>query len=251
MPQLETLSVTFHYSPVLNHGFGMQQLHTPTSTPFTLPNLRYFRFGGVNAYLEALLLRITAPLLETLQILFFNQLTFSVPHLLEFMSKTEKIAFSNARFMFSDKGVAVKGYPRDGAKTHAFYMHIGCRHLDWQVSSTAQIFDALRPLCSAVVLLVLDCKERNLLSEWHSEADRTSWHELLRSFSNVKTLRVHSGLVRVLSRSLQVDDGESPPELLPELKELVYSVGSGASDAFTAFIDARQISGRPVAVVHP
>jgi hypothetical protein len=71
------------------------------------------------------------------------------------------------------------------------------------------------------------------------------------SFSNLKTIRVHSGLVLELSRALQLGDGESPPELLPELKELLYSAGSGASDAFTAFIDARQISGRPVAVVHP
>lgn len=251
VPQLETLSVTFHYSPVLNHDVGMRLSHTPIKTSVTLPNLRYFRFGGVSAYLEVLLPQITTPLLERLQILFFNQLTFSVPHLLHFISATKKIVFSSAKFMFSDEGVAVKGYPYEGARTHTFFMHVGCRPLDWQVSSTAQIFDALRPLCSAVMYLVLGYKERNPLLKWHNEADRAQWRDLLRSFSNVKTLRVHNGLVRDLSRSLQSDDGESPLELLPELKELVYSAGSDATDAFTAFIDARQIAGRPVALVHP
>ncbi|KAF8481665.1 hypothetical protein DFH94DRAFT_852486 [Russula ochroleuca] len=252
VPQLETLSVTFHYSPILNHDVRMRLLHTQIKTSVTLPNLRYFRFGGVSAYLEALLPQITTPLLERLQIrLFFNQLTFSLPHLLHFMSTTKKIVFSSARFMFSDEGVAVKGYPHEGAKTHAFFVHVGCRHLDWQVSSTAQIFDALRPLCSAVVHLVLGYKENNPLSKWRNEADRAKWRGLLRSFSNVKTLCVHNGLVSELSRSLQSDDGESPLELLPELKELVYSAGSDTSDAFTAFIDARQIAGRPVALVHP
>jgi hypothetical protein len=60
-------------------------------------------------------------------------------------------------------------------------------------------------------------------SEEHNEVDRTEWRKLLRSFSNVKTLRVDDGLVKELSRSLRLDDGELPLELLPELQELTYS----------------------------
>ncbi|KAI0283248.1 hypothetical protein BC826DRAFT_227723 [Russula brevipes] len=50
-------------------------------THVTLPNLRWLwlMFGGVSAYLEALLSRMTAALLEKLEIVLFHQLTFAVP----------------------------------------------------------------------------------------------------------------------------------------------------------------------------
>jgi hypothetical protein len=41
------------------------------------------------------------------------------------------------------------------------------------------------------------------------------WRKLLRSFSNVKILRIDRRLVGELSRSLRPDDGELPLELLP------------------------------------
>ncbi|KAI0262378.1 hypothetical protein BGY98DRAFT_1192597 [Russula aff. rugulosa BPL654] len=83
-------------------------------------------------------------------------------------------------------------------------------------------------------------------SEEHNDVDRIEWRNLLRPFSNVKTLRVEDGLVEQLSHCLRLEDGELPLELLPELQELTYS-GSGDTDnAFTSFIDARQNAGRPV-----
>jgi len=87
-------------------------------------------------------------------------------------------------------------------------------------------------------------------SEWRNEADRTQWRDLLKSFSNVETLQVSSELVSQLSRSLRLEDGESPVELLPELKELSYSYRREFDDTFTASIDAHRIAGRPVIVVH-
>jgi hypothetical protein len=85
--------------------------------------------------------------------------------------------------------------------------------------------------------------------EEHNEVDRTEWRNFLRSFSNVKTLRVEDGLVEELSRSLRLDDGELPLELLPELQELTYSGSGDTGDAFKSFIDARQNAGRPVTLI--
>jgi len=120
---------------------------------------------------------------------------------------------------------------------------------DWQVASTAQIFSVLRSAFSAVEDLTLEYWRYDVSSESHNEADRTQWRDLLRSFTNVKTLRVGFRLISRLSHSLQLEDGESPLELLPELKELSYS--DHHDDAFTAFIDARRIASRPVTVVRP
>ena len=100
MPQLEVLRIGFH-SPVPNHEVEMQLLDTPTMTHITLPNLRFFAFKGVNAYLEALLPRMTTPSLEKLHINFFNQLTFSFTHFLQFISTRENLRIRSAEFRFS------------------------------------------------------------------------------------------------------------------------------------------------------
>jgi hypothetical protein len=129
---------------------------------------------------------------------------------------------------------------------YALSICIYCRHFDWQVSSVSQISDSLSQIFSPVESLTLEHEVHDQSSEEHNEADRTEWRKLLRSFSKVKTLRIDHGLVGELSRCLQLDEGELPLELLPELQALIIS-GSGVVDnAFTSFIDARQNAGRPV-----
>jgi hypothetical protein len=113
----------------------------------------------------------------------------------------------------------------------------------------AQIFNALSQIFSAVEHLTLVHRVHSQSSEEHNEVERTEWHKLLRSFSNVKTLRIEDGPVMELSRCLRLDDGEHPLELLPELQELTYSGSGNANDAFTSFIDARLNAGRPVTLI--
>jgi hypothetical protein len=227
MPQLETLGIAFSH-PVPNRDVERELMHTPITTQVTLPNLRQFLFQGVTAYLEALVRRITAPSLEKLEILFFEHLTFSVPLLLQFMHTTENLSFSRGNIQFLNDHVIVKMYPREEAKMYAFSISIYCWHLDWQVSSMAQIFDSLSQISSAVDYLALEHRVHSRSSIEHYEVDGTEWRKLLRSFRNVKTLRIDHGLSGELSRSLQWDGGELPLELLPasELQELKF-LGSG------------------------
>jgi hypothetical protein len=124
-----------------------------------------------------------------------------------------------------------------------------CRHLDWQVSSVAQISNSLGQMLSAVEHLTLEHEVHIWSSEEHDEADPNEWRRLLSSFRNVKTLRISKGLVEELSRCLELDDGELSLELLPELQELTYFGSGNAGDAFTSFIDARQDAGRPLTLV--
>jgi hypothetical protein len=248
MSQLETLSVSFH-SPIPSRDVERQLLGTPVVTRVVLPTLRWFLFGGVSAYLEALLPRMTAPLLERLRMRFFNQLTFSIPHVLQFIGTMEDLRFSSAWLLFRNEAIIVKVYPHEGAIMKALSMEVRCRHVDWQVASAAQIMFALRAVLSSVEDLVLQYDRHPTSPMWHSEVDRRQWRELLRSSSSVKRLFVDDGLVGEVSRAVQVDDGESPMELLPELKELGYitSRRAGAGeDAFTAFADARRNAGQPV-----
>jgi len=185
-----------------------------------------------------------------LQFNFFNQLTFPIPRLLQFLDTTENLRFDSARFQFEGELVYVEVYLREEAKTYALTLKVFCRHLDWQVSSVAQIFDALNQIFSLVEHLTLEHKVHDGSSDEHNEVDRTEWHKLLRSFSNVKTLRIGDGLVGELSRCLQLDDGEPSLELLPELQELTYFGSRDTGKAFTSFVQARQNAGRPVTLIH-
>lgn len=49
------------------------------------------------------------------------------------------------------------------------------------------------------------------------------WHGLLRTFAGVKYLRLAGALVGDLFRSLQLEEGVLPLDLLPNLRELVRS----------------------------
>jgi hypothetical protein len=129
-------------------------------------------------------------------------------------------------------------------------MELGGKHLDWQVASAAQVFQALETVFSTLEHLTLESGRHNISSEWNNEADRTHWRRFLGSFGKLKTLSVVYGLVKQVSRALQPGEGELPMELLPELQKLSYSTKGSSRDAFTPFVDARQKAGHPVIVVH-
>ena len=248
MPQLETLVIGFFFA-VPNREIERQLTLTPTITTATLPNLHLIKYRGVSAYLEALVQQITTSRLEKLHVYYFNQLTFSIPRLVQFMNTTENLRFDSGRFRFDDDKVYVHMYPRDRAEMNPFFINVDSWYLDWQVSSVAQIFNSLSQLSSAVEHLTLKHVVHSRSSEGHNEVDRTEWRKLLRPFRNVKTLWIGNGLVEQLSRCLELEDGELPMELLPELQELTYSRSGDTGDAFTSFINARQNAGRPVTVV--
>ena len=252
MAQLENLVIFFHFA-VPNRDVERQLMRTPITTHVTLPNLRFFALLAVRTYSEAVLNQITAPRLENFSICYSKQLTFSIPRLLQFMGRIENLrfgSFDHAKLYFYSKRVFVQVNPPETPMSVApFSINVDCWHLDWQVSSVAQIFNVLSQILSAVEHLTLVHEFHSQSSEEHNEVDRAEWLKLLRSFGNVKTLRIKDGLVRELSDCLRLEDGEHPLELLPELQELSYSESGHANDVFTPFIDARQSAGRPVTLI--
>ena len=96
MHQLENLIIGFS-SADPSRDLERQLTHMPIITAVTLPNLRRFGFHGVGAYLEAIVHRIAAPRLEKLRIYILNQLTFSMPRLLQLVNTTENLRFKSAK----------------------------------------------------------------------------------------------------------------------------------------------------------
>ena len=246
MPQLEALDI-LHFS-IPNRDAERRLTHIPIIAPVVLPNLHHLRFHGVSTYLEALVYRITIPRLQKLHIEFSSQLTFSVPRLLQSIIAAESFRLGNAVLTFDDKIVGAGVYPYGKTNVYALGITVKSCHLDWQASSMAQIFDSLSQIFSEVEHLALQHKLHSESSEEHNDVDHTEWRKLLRPFSNVKTLRVGKGLVKDLSRYLELEDGELRLELLSKLVRLEYS-GRGKTRDFASFVNARRNAGRPVTLV--
>jgi hypothetical protein len=139
------------------------------------------------------------------------------------MNTIENFRFDIAVIRFKDKQIQMLTiFVLHGRVTYAFVVTVDCWHFDWQVSSMAQISNALSQVFSAVEDLTLEHEVHSQSSEEHNDVDRIEWRNLLRSFSNVKTLLVEDRLVEELSDCLRLEDGELPLELLPELQELTY-----------------------------
>jgi len=244
MPHLQTLRISF-WSTVPNHYDGRQVVNAPNVTHVVLPNLRWFEFQGGpggSTYMEALLPHMSTPRLERLHVYFFNELTTSIPNLQQFISSAENLRFTSASLKFDRCGFDLQAYPRKGSGMYALSIVVYCVSHQWPLSSTTQILGVLGPLFSMVMLLSVESWPR------YNEADRVEFRGILRSFNNVKTLRVNAGLVRDISHALKVRDGESTMELLPELKVIcgakVYP--GDLFGYFSALIDAREHAGHPV-----
>jgi hypothetical protein len=242
MAQLERLFIGFK-SPIPSRDVERQSRQTLDT--ITLPNLRWFVFHGVSAYLEILVARISAPSLNTLHVYLCNQLSFPVPRLLQFMQTSQNLTFSAVQVAFGERAVSLHAIPW---KDPPLLLRIRCRHLDWQVASAAQFFGTLSPALSVVEKVAFSYQEHKQSSEWHNNVDRRQWRELLRPFTNAKTIRVQDDLVSKIFRSLPSVDGEPPLELLPNLEEVGYSGESDARDAITTFLNERQVAGHPVSL---
>lgn len=164
-PQLKILRIGFQ-SPVPNRDVESHLLDTPIMTHVTLPNLRWFSCIVPSAYLEALVHRVAAPSLEKLQTWFFNQLTYSIPNLVQFTITKENLRSRMAKIVFSGETAFVKMYPHEKDISRALYTEAFCRNLDWQVSSMVQILNALTPVFSSVEHLTL-IFEKHTLSNGH------------------------------------------------------------------------------------
>ena len=246
MPQLDMLTVNFSF-PIPSHDMGQQVNHAPITTLVT--RLRIFRLQCNRAYLEEVVHRITAPCLERLQIELLNELTLPLPCLLHFIDTATSLAFDSAEFIFSDDYVQVEMSLSD-AEIHAIRIRVTCCHTDRQVPSVAQIFNTSGKVFASVEHLTLI---RTWPSRRYNGNNRTEWRNILRSFSNVKTLCADDRIIGDLSHCLRLDSGEDPLELLPDLQELAFSGHGYAvnSDGFASFIDARHNVGRPVTITRP
>jgi hypothetical protein len=249
----------------------------------TLPSLTSFNFRGTSEYLEDLVAKIDAPFLSEVNISFFNQLIFDVPHLSRFIRQMEVLKSAKVSEVESSPGngvsitmtldsdqdqgqnqdqdqdqshlaVAAGGNatPSSSLGHHNFSLRVTCTDLDWQISSIAQI-------CHQTSLLSnikhIDIRADSIrLSRREGEddmVDTVPWLEFFHTFPSVVVLRICGELGPYVAPALEgiVVDMETVRKVLPELGILLFEC-SRKSASLERFVAARQLFSRPVIVRH-
>jgi hypothetical protein len=88
---------------------------------------------------------------------------------------------------------------------------------------------------------------------WKYDMENTQWLELFRPFTSVKDLGLTWHLVHLVAPALKELTGERATEVLPMLQNLSFPgswPSKAAEEAIEKFIAARQLSGRPITVLH-
>jgi hypothetical protein len=213
MSRLEILIVQF-YTPIPKRRF-----ESPAQpTPITLPSLKVLAFQGSSTYLEGILSRINAPRLSMLNVEFFNQLTFDLSCVLQFLRRTGEVRFGTVEMQFGKDFVSVSVDPYSEPRgLHSFLVKVKCQPLGWQAACASQICHALEPVLSGVGWLTLGFYKDGSVP-WQDEIDLEMWHGLLRTFADAENLQLTGGLVGDLFRSLRLHEEELPLHILPKLK---------------------------------
>jgi hypothetical protein len=213
----------------------------PPPTRTLLPALTYFYFKGVSEYLDDLVARIEAPLLDEFHITFFHQLIFDTPQLTQFISRTRKFnACDHALVQFFDLGVRVSTIDK------ALRLEISCRQSDWQLSSLAQV-------CGSIFIHPIEHLyiQEAILSPppWQDDIETGQWLELLHRLTAVKDLRITRESTPRIAPTLQELVGGRATEVLPALQTLfLETLPSDVRKKIDKFVAARELAGHPIAV---
>ena len=214
----------------------------PPPTRTLLPTLTSFVFKGVSEYLDDLVARIDAPLLEDLDIAFFYQLIFDTPQLTQFISRTPKFkACDGAQVLFSNFSVWVLTIDR------VLSLSISCRQSDWQLSSLAQVCGSI--FIPAIEHLYIQ-RSRDFPLSWPDDIETGQWLELLHQLTAVKHLHISPEFTPHIAPTLQELAGGRATEVLPALQTLFLegTLPSDVQETIDKFVAARELAGHPIAV---
>jgi len=183
--------------------------------------------------------RIDAPLLNIMDIQFFNQLSFHTPQLRHVISRMGILMAPDcASIFFHNDYVTVE-------LCQKLSLHISCKPSDWQLSSLSQLYNsALSPLPA------LECLEiHNPRTYWEDDMENVQWLEFLQLFPSMKELVLSAKSFQLVAPALN----ELDITVLPAIQTIVIQGPQSLepnAKAIGKFIARRQLLGRPVTIQH-
>jgi hypothetical protein len=216
----------------------------PSQSRVVLPVLTKLAFDGTSEYSEDLVARIDTPVLNQLHITFFPKPIFDVPHLKQFINGAKGFKPSKAAELRFSPWTTHVDLQQPCSSS------LGVRHYGFQVSSLTLLCGQFSYLFSLV--------ERLDLQSSRTPDDRLRvvtlvmpnlFLKIFQLFTATRSLHVSKEFVPPIVSALQELIGAR--EVLPNLRGL-FLEGSAKMvsimKVMEPFVDARRLSGQPVAV---
>ena len=223
----------------------------PPPTRTLVPVLTELWFRGLDKYLEDLVARIDAPLLDKLEIFFLHEPILDNSQLTKFIGRTPKLKARNeARLVIFDREVWV-ALQLPQTPTRSLKLGISYKHSDLQLLPLAQVCSLSFPegFIPAVEHLNIIWDE-GYGPQDSDVIENNQWLALLRPFTGVKSLYISRVAVPRIALVLQELVGERVTEVLPALETLsLYETTSGpVQEGIAEFVSARQVAGHPITI---
>ena len=225
-----------------------------------LPSLTTLKFEGASEYLEDLVARIDAPLLDHFDILFTffylsREIVLDTPRLLQFISRIPKLQEPDkARIGI---GSTVSKFHidlrRSGQTSSIVRLEIFSMEPERQSPCLAQFCRSpLFPLPTLECLYIDGCKyPAGYQRAGDTTAENTRWLELFRPFTFVKNLFLSTHYALHIASALQGLIGEGAMEVLPTLENVFiedFRPSGSIDEAIGQFVAERHLSGHPITV---
>ncbi|KAN0120499.1 hypothetical protein V8E52_004326 [Russula decolorans] len=221
----------------------------PSSTRCVLPALTSLRFNGPCQYLEHLIAQIDSPLLDNLDVIFFNHPVPDTPQLAQFVDRTPKLkALHEANIFFdgSDIFVSLPWTLRRGL--HFRIKHILSNRLSVMVQlCTSSFLRALIPTMKHLYILDSGMSSSHRLDN----AASGQWLDLLRPFTTVEDLYLSQQFSPHIVTALHGIIGEGMTEVLPSLHNIFLeklSPPGPVEEAIEQFVAALHLSDHSITV---
>ena len=218
-PRLKML--TLHFAPPtsrLNPGSTPWNTPPPSSGRIILPALIQLIFNGPCNYLEDLLSRISAPSLKHAKIDFFDQPSFDISQLFQFLGRVESqklpdgaqaILYLPDAFVYHSRSGAQSKHLLDTSEF--FSLSLTCQ-LCFTMFQVNHICQQLSPLLYNVRTLDIHMSVQPLGSD-------EDLRDLLHLFNRVEQLHITGSSIPDVARVQQLVSAEMAADMLPALRE--------------------------------
>jgi hypothetical protein len=251
LTQLKTLALGFH----ARDSFRSPPVREFRNNPFlfslvALPNLTHLWFHGTSVYFEVLVAHVDAPRLHSLKITFFNEPSFDISVLPQFIRRAEKfMSLEKASLCFSKDTVQLTLSPQMETYDDAVLsLGISCKEAYGPPTLSDVFRSSIPPLSSSKCLEIR--VDRYQRSQWQYDMENVQWRELLRPFTAVEDLFISEELaLRVapaLEEAARAERRLGARGVLPALRRLFFE-GLQPSDsgpfreAIPQFVAARPV----------
>ncbi|KAH9976929.1 hypothetical protein BJV74DRAFT_168211 [Russula compacta] len=248
LARLKTLYLGFRF-----HVLRGASHPPPPLSRSVLHALTTFWFTGNSNYLEDFISRIDVPLLNDIDITFYDLFAFDTPEFLRFINRTEMPnPFNRATVRFkSDRVEVTLSSECLQVNQQSVRLRVSWIKLDSQLLSLVRFCRLFLPLPLLSILEYLDIHDLGYIVRRFEE--NTQWPGLLRLFTSVKSLSLFDGLALPVMTVLGELVGERALEVLPVLQNVHLhwrGLSGPLQEPVGLFVAARKLSGHPVAIHH-